>query len=265
MAGRNIRNIVVDNNIIMYFDAANSRSATSSVFYDLSGNSGNTTSFSNSPVYSTLGGGSYNFNGTNQHMDTTYSQLNVPYTGKTIMTCAYMDPDFNIGLSNAPNYGFRSMFGKPNSSGPTIGRNWNFYVMRNSSGLYQYHFSAEGATGLSNNLPSTGDNRVGPGRWFVAAFTQDSTGLCSFYHNGVVTGTYSNFLSQYYYHPSDGERIGAQAYTPSSGYNSASWWKGNIATVLLYKRALTSDEIRKNYNVYSYRYGLPQIKEDYYF
>jgi hypothetical protein len=269
MAGRNIRNIVIDDSIIMYFDAAKEYSNRDSIWYDLSRKCGKT-SFVNAPGYSTLGGGSYTFNGSNQYMDTSYLQLNVPYTGKTIMTCAYMSPTFNTGLlplSSAPNYGFRAMFAKPNSTGLTIGRNFNFYIMLNSSGLYQYHFSSEGAAGLSSNLPSTGDNRVGEGRWIIAAFTQDSTGLCSFYHNGVVAGTYSGSLTQYIYDPSrpvDGERIGTSGVN-QIGYNGGAWWKGNIATVLVYSRGLTPDEIRKNYNVYSYRYGLPQVQENYYF
>ena len=264
MAGRNVRNIVIDDSILMYFDAAKEYSNRDSIIYDLSKNCGQT-SMANGTTYSTFGGGSYTFNGSTQYMDTTYSQLNVPLTGKTVMACVYLSSTFTSSLAGAPNYGFRLIFGKPNSTGPTIGRNFNFYVMWTSPNTYQYHFSSEGAAGLSNALPTTGDNSIGPNRWVVAAFTQDSTGLCSFYHNGVVAGTYSGTLQQYIFHPSDGERIGSQAYTPSSGYHAAGYWRGNIATVLVYSRALTPDEIRKNYNVYSYRYSLPQVKEEYYF
>lgn len=261
MAGKNIRNIVVEDGIIMYFDAANARSATSSIFYDLSKNCGYTRSFANNPVYSTLGGGSYTFNGTNQYMETTYSQLNTPYTGKTIMVCAYLSPTFDASIQGIPNYGFRGIFTKPNSSGPTLGRNWNFYIYNDNTGNgYKYHFSGEGAMSLSDYLPKTGPNAVVPNSWFVGAFTQDATGLYTYYHNGVVAGTNSGTLTQYYNHPTDGERIGASA-TGASNYNAGAYWKGNISTVLLYKRALTEAEIRKNYNVYSYRYGLPQLPE----
>lgn len=259
MAGKNIRNIVIDDNIIMYFDAANARSGTNSIFNDLSKNSGGVTSFANGPAYSTFGGGSYTFNGSNQYMDTTYSQLNVPYTGKTLIVCAYLSSTFDTSIQGIPNYGFRAVLAKPNSTGPTIGRNWNFYVFNDNTGNgYKYHFSAEGAAGLSNYLPRTGPNAIVPNSWFVGAFTQDSTGLCSFYHNGMVVGTYSGTLTQYYNHPNDGERIGSSA-TGVSGYNGGGFWRGNIATVLLYKRALTELEIKRNYNVYSYRYGLPQV------
>jgi hypothetical protein len=256
MAGVAIRKIV-DDSIIMYFDAAKSSSNLTSLFLERSKNSGKAL-FTNSPSYSALGGGSYNFNGSNQYLDTSYSQLNVPYTGKTIMVCAYLATNFNTSLQSIPNYGFRNMFGKPNSSGLTLGRNWNFYVYDDNTGNgYQYHFSSYNSAGLSGYLPKTGINKVIQGSWIIAAFTQDSTGLCSFYHNGLVTATYSGELNQYIYHPNDGERIGAQA-TGVGGYNSGGFWKGNIASVLIYNRGLTSDEIYRNYNVYRFRYGLPK-------
>ncbi len=265
MAGKNIRNIVIDDSIIMYFDAANARSATSSIFYDLSKNCGSSRTFTNNPVYSTLGGGSYTFNGTNQYMETTYSQLNVPYTGKTIIACGYLSTNFDLNIQGIPNYGFRAFFAKPNSTGTpvgqNIGRNWNFYIYNDNTGNgYQYHWSCYLSAGLSTYLPKTGPNAVVPGSWVVGAFTQDATGLCTFYHNGVVAGTYSATFQQYYNHPTDGERIGASA-TGVSNYNGGAFWNGNIATVLIYKRGLTEAEIRKNYNVYSYRYGLPQLPE----
>ena len=138
MAGKNIRNIVVEDGIIMYFDAANAKSATSSIFNDLSKNCGYTRSFANNPLYSTLGGGSYTFNGTNQYMETTYSQLNTPYTGKTIMACVYLSPNFDLNLQGIPNYGVRAIFTKPNSTGTpvgqNIGRNWNFYIQNDNTG-----------------------------------------------------------------------------------------------------------------------------------
>jgi hypothetical protein len=257
MSGVAIRRIVNDS-IIMYFDAAKSSSnVDSTTFLDLSKSSGKT-GFVNSPVYNSLGGGSYNFNGSNQYMDVTYSQLNVPYDGKTIIVCAYLATNFNSGLQSAPNYGFRNLFGKPNSTGNQLGRNWNFYVYDdNTNNGYQYHFSSYNSAGLSGYLPKTGLNQVVQGSWIVAAFTQDSSGLCSFYHNGLVTATYSGQLQQYISHPSDGERIGAQG-TGASGYNSGGFWKGNISTVLIYNRGLTADEIKQNYNVYRYRYNLPQ-------
>jgi hypothetical protein len=258
MAGISIRRIVVEDSIIMYFDAANPNSIDPTIFLDLSKGSGYAIG-ANSPIYSTLGGGSYEFNGSNQYMNTTYSQLNVPYVGKTLMVCAYMSPTFATGLQGIPNYGFRNVIGKPNSTGLTLGRNWNFYVYDDNTGNgYQYHFSCNNSAGLSGYLPKTGDNAVAPGRWFIGAFTQDSLGLCSFYHNGILMATYSGGLTQYINHPSDGERIGAQA-TGASGYNSGGFWKGNISTILIYNRGLTADEIKQNYNVYSYRYNLPQI------
>jgi hypothetical protein len=256
MAGVTIRRIVNDS-IIMYFDAAKSVSNLNSSFLELSKSSGKA-SFVNSPSYSSLGGGSYAFNGSNQYMDTSYSQLNVPYTGKTIMVCAYLATNFNSGLQSAPNYGFRNMFGKPNSTGNQLGRNWNFYVFDDNTGNgYQYHFSSYNSGGVSGYLPKTGLNKVIQGSWIVASYTQDSTGLCSFYHNGLVTFTYSGELNQYIYHPNDGERIGSQA-TGVSGYNAGGFWKGNISTVLIYNRGLTADEIYQNYEVYRYRYGLPK-------
>lgn len=285
MSGISIRRIVVDDSMIMYFDAANSSyinvaPGTSSVQgslgalgvqyptfsgtipSDLSKNAGYST-IANSTTYTTFGGGSYYFTGT-EYMNTSYSQLNVPYVGKTIMCCAYIpEGGFNAGLQGLPNYGFRALFAKPNSTGTpvgqNIGRNWNFYIYDDNTGNgYQYHFSCYASAGLSGYLPKTGDNAVDGGRWFVGAFTQDSLGLSSFYHNGVLMATYSGQLIQYINHTIDGERIGASG-TNAIGYNGGAFWKGCISTVLIYSRCLTADEIKQNYNVYSYRYNLPKI------
>ena len=81
---------------------------------------------------------------------------------------------------------FRCMFGTAAGT-----RNFNTYIYSPSAGVYQIHWSAGGGGGFSNNLSITTN------QWFVAAVTQTTGGLVTYYLNGQPVGTNSIAFSQW--------------------------------------------------------------------
>ncbi len=259
---------LIDDSVLMYFDAGNHRTINMTQSYipvtypinDLSRSRGSANPVNSPGAYQvwnntdgTVVRNTILFNGSNQYFDVSANQLNVPYYGKTIMCVAQMSTTFTTGLTGAPNYGFRAMFGKANSTGVQLGRNWNFFVMIDGS-VWRYHWST-GSGYVSNSLP------IGNGSWLCGAVTHDLSGVVKFYHNGVNYGTLDygqpSTFQQYIYNASALERIGASGYNPATGYDSGGYWKGNISSVILYNRVLSEDEIMNNYMVYKRRFNLP--------
>jgi hypothetical protein len=234
LSGTNIKDasFVTGNSQLLYLDAANSTSypGTGTVWYDLSGNSNNTTGYGGTaPAYSSSNGGYFSFNGSN-YFQTAGSKYNVSYTGKTIFIAANM----STAMASAS---FRCMFG---AGGTPSNRTFNTY-MYNNSGSYQIHWSASGTGGFSSNLTYT------PTNWFTVAVTQNGAGLLSYYFNGTLINTASSTLAgfagdQY-------EQVGA----------SDNNWTGPVSVVAVYGSALTATQIGQCHNNVCARYGLRAV------
>lgn len=215
------------NGALLYVDAGNTASypGSGSTWTGLSNNSHNVT-LVGSPTYSSSNGGYLTFNGTgSQYGDTVESKFNTTYTGKTVIVAVRMT-GFTPGT-------FRCMFGTNGSP-----RNFNTYMYSPSSGVYQLHYSAGSGGGFSNNLSFTTN------QWAVFAVTHTTGGLVTYYQNGVAVGTNSITFAQYA--SNGGEFIGL-------GDN---YWYGDIAMCAVYGRALTSDEIKQDFNSLKSRYSL---------
>ena len=216
------------NGALLYLDAGQTASypGSGTTWTGLSSNASNAT-LVNSPGYSSAYSGYLTFNGTGaQYASTTASKFNVTYTGKTVFVAA------RITAITATT--FRCLFG---TNGGT--RNFNTYIYSPSSGVYQMHYSAGSGGGFSNNLPLTTN------QWFVAAVTQNLSGLVSYYFNGqpVGTNTGQTFIQ---YAANNGEYV-------ALGDN---YWYGDIGMCAVYGRALSADEIQQNYNAIANRYDL---------
>ena len=216
------------NSALLYLDAGITASypGTGSAWTGLSTNSNNA-ALVNSPPWTSAGTASYfTFNGTgSQYASTTASKFNVAYTGKTVMVAARM-----TAVAAAT---FRCLFG---TNGGT--RNFNTYIYSPSSGVYQIHWSAGSGGGFSNNLPLTTN------QWFVAAVTQNTSGIVSYYFDGqpVGTNTGQTFIQ---YAANGGEYV-------ALGDN---YWYGDIRTVAVYGQALTADQIQQNYTALTNQYS----------
>ena len=213
---------------LIYVDAGNTASypGTGTTWTDLSGNNNNAT-LVGSPGYSSANSGYLTFNGTgSQYGSTTASKFNVTYTGKTVIVAARMT-GFTAGA-------FRCLFG---TNGGT--RNFNTYIYSPSSGVYQIHWSAGSGGGFSNNLPLTTN------QWFIAAVTQTTSGLVSYYFNAqpIGTNTGQTFIQ---YAANSGEYV-------ALGDN---YWYGDLPVCAVYGRVLSNDEIVQNYRALAPRYGI---------
>ena len=217
------------NDALLYVDAGNTASypGSGTAWTGLSSNASNAT-LVGSPPWTSAGTASYfTFNGLgSNYASTTASKFNVAYTGKTVFVAARMT---SVAATT-----FRCLFG---TNGGT--RNFNTYIYSPSSGVYQIHWSAGSGGGFSNNLPLTTN------QWFVAAVTQATSGLVSYYFNGQPAGTNTGqtFIQ---YAANNGEYV-------ALGDN---YWYGDIGVCAVYGQALTADQIQQNYNALKGRYGL---------
>ena len=219
--------IFITTNTILHLDAGltSSYPGTGNTWTDLSVQSNNST-LSN-VTYNSGNNGYLLFNGSTSQGSLTSNKYNVSYLGKTIFISAYLTSHMTLGT-------FRAFLGSSAGS-----RNFNFYLYRDDSGNYQFHYSAGGVGGFSSILTS-----FAPGTWFTAALTQTTGNLTSYYYNGVLSGTDTNTFSQYL--SGSTENIG----------RSDNFWDGRLGVVAIYKTALTSSEILQNHNSIKNRYGL---------
>jgi hypothetical protein len=217
------------NGALLYLDAGNTASypGSGTAWTGLSNNSSNATLVGSPPWTSASTASYFTFNGLgSNYASTTASKFNVAYTGKTVFFAARM----TAVLAGA----FRGLFG---TNGGT--RNFNTYIYSPSSGVYQIHYSAGGSGGFSNNLSLTNN------QWFIAAVTQTTGGLVTYYFNGQPVGTNTG--------------IGFIQYAANNGEYVAlcdNYWYGDIAVCAVYGRALSSDEIQQNFNALRSRYSI---------
>ena len=219
----------VTSGALLYLDAGNTLSypGTGTTWTDLSTNTNDATIVGSPTFTSSVTASYFTFSGTGvQYASTTAAKFNVTYTGKTVMVAARMT---SVAATT-----FRGLFGTNSGT-----RNFNTYIYSPSSGVYQIHWSAGSGGGFSNNLPLTTN------QWFVAAVTQTTGGLVSYYFNGQPAGTNTGqtFIQ---YGSNNGEYVAL----------CDNYWYGDIGVCAVYGRALSADEITQNYNAIRNRYGI---------
>ena len=215
------------NGALLYLDAGNNASypGSGTTWTGLSSNASNATLVGN-PAFN-FSTGYFTFSGTGaQYASTTASKFNVAYTGKTVMVAARMT---SVAATT-----FRGLFGTNSGT-----RNFNTYIYSPSTGVYQIHYSAGVTGGFSNNLPLSAN------QWFVAAVTQTTGGLVSYYFNGQPIGTNTG-ITFIQYAANNGEYVAL----------CDNYWYGDISVCAVYGRALSSNEITQNFNALRSRYGL---------
>jgi len=144
-------------------------------------------------------------------------------TGFTLMILYKIDAvtDFNGQ--------FRCMLGVTGGS-----RTWNYYLYgpSNPATTLLYHFSGQMSNGLSSAVTVTSDT------YHLGVFTiVPGTSVGTYYHDGVVVSTQ--------------EAASSPSYTTAGGTQyigrGDNFWKGNIAKVMIYNKALNQAEILQNY------------------
>jgi hypothetical protein len=224
-----VSNMIVTNGLLLYVNGAPGvYSGTGTQWTDLSSYNNNAT-LTNSPTYSSTGGGSFAFNGSTQYAPITTALLNTAYTGKTVFIVGRM----NASAWTASVAQYRAMYGTASGT-----RNFNFYVYHDAANLFYFHYSTPGSSIVTGSVALT------TGTWFIAAVTQDATTTTVYLNGTSVYSVGSQTLNQY-------SASGQEAVAKADNY-----WYGDIAVCALYRRALSAAEVLNNYNAFAARVGL---------
>ena len=216
---------IVTTNLSMFLDAGNSSSypGSGTNWTDLSGNSRNGT-LTNGPTYSSADGGSIVFDGTNDFVQCSGS---ITATAATFVTWirrngTQSDYDGIIYSRGATATGIQ-FFGTTNR----IAYTWN-----NAVNTYTWN------SGLT--IPDL--------TWCMVAVSVTSTSatayLCQSSGITSATNTVSHTSTTLNDIKIGQDDLGGRFFT------------GNIATAMIYDRALSADEILQNYRALAWRYGL---------
>jgi hypothetical protein len=213
----------ITNGLVLYLDAANTRSypGSGTVWSDLSRGGYNGT-LTNGPTFNGANGGSIVFDGLNDIVNTNYVSSSVFTWSAWFKTDVVSSGYRNIINIPSPNY---------------------MLMLLNTSTANLGFWTPDGLGGVNLGTPTIAINT-----WYNAVFVREGnsiTGGYKAYVNAVLygnanTGTWSSSSTL-----SLGGRVGETQFLD-----------GNIAQVSIYNRALSGAEILQNYNATKTRFGL---------
>lgn len=225
---RPVANTIVTSGLVLHLDAGNTASypGSGTTWTDLSG-SGNNGTLTNGPTYSSSNGGSIVFDGSNDIVSSFSSQISG--TGsKTISSWIKINTTSRAGIA-----GTRSL----------TEWGWGFTVNRSGVGTLDFYdtqgSSLSAAAGLGTNI------------WYHVAVTYDDSRIVTLYVNGLQVGISSTPFAALNASNFNGVIGNEDEYT-NPFYHP---FKGNIAQVAIYNRALTAAEVLENYNALRPRFG----------
>jgi len=227
--------IVTDGLVTMY-DAGdiNSYPGTGNNWFDLVGNA--TLTLTNGPVFSTAGGGSIDFDGTNDYAGRT-GLINL---GQNITISVWFNPDA-VGTTRRPlvadGYSFTTADG--------------VLTMLSGGGVNN------GATiTINNDNPArvAVANTVTVGSWQNLTFVRNGTAAANLfiYKNNANTASAAavgNGNIDFNTTTSNNMRVAGRA-------DAADYYDGKIAIVMMYNKALSTSELTQNYNALRSRFGV---------
>jgi hypothetical protein len=218
---RPVANPIISSGLVLYLDAGNtaSYSGSGTTWTDLS-SSGNNGVLTNGPTYSSLNGGSIVFDGSNDIVSSFSTQISG--TGsKTISSWIKLNTTSRGGIA-----GTRSL----------TEWGWGFTVNRSGVGTLDFYdtqgSSLSAAAGLGTNI------------WYHVTVTFDDSRMVTLYVNGSQVGISSTPFAALNASTFKGVIGNEDEYT-NPFYHP---FKGNIAQVSIYNRALTAAEVLENYN-----------------
>jgi hypothetical protein len=224
---------IVSDGLVLYLDAGSPNSYRpdfGNTWKDISGNNNNGT-LTNGPTYSSIGGGSIVFDGTNDTVicaDSTTTNI----TGSSITLEGWVNP------SNASSY--KQIFARASGINSNQ-RQYGLYVVGGASAQLGF----ETRTNIGN--VDTAYGLITANTWQHAAGVYNGSNMI-WYVNGVQvglvaqTGNLTTQVSSVY--------IGQFS---SAGFST---FNGNISSTKIYNRALSVTEILQNYNAQKSRFGL---------
>jgi hypothetical protein len=218
---------IVTDGLILYLDAANTRSypGTGTTWNDVS-RSGINGTLVNGPTFSSANGGSIVFDGTNDYVDLGGSLNLKPTTSITVSTWIR----FNAMVANV------RALSDWHQNGATD--RWIFYITDSTTiQWYLLTNSFASAVSFSPVLLNT---------WYNFTGVYNGTSQI-FYVNGLFHNSTPKTGNMNISNTTQPVRLGGQV-------NAGGFHNGNIATTLIYNRALTATEVLQNYNATKGRY-----------
>lgn len=245
---------IVTNNLLLYLDAANTKSypGSGATWSDISGNNRNFSLFNSSYYsYSAANGGSISFTRTMPPAAETGGYAE--HTGSGVLAAAtYLYNNHTteiwarINDRNPTNYD-----GSETLSALFIYRGWHSMFYYGSAGLSYNIWNGTTNTVSSPTLTlGISNTDIVQGQWFYAAAIRSGNNLSS-YINGKLKGT--NVINT-----SNGSGGVSNTIRMAMGNESSYSWhaNANISSVRMYNRSLTEQEIQQNYNATKGRYNL---------
>jgi hypothetical protein len=227
---QNVNNIVT-NGLVMYLDAANTRSypGTGTTWTDLSQYKSNGT-LTNGPTFSSSNIGSIVFDGVDDYSDFGNKTLGVELQDRAACVWIYQTKN-PIGVSSIIDKDYD--FGGSNYGG------WGFWITQSNKMNFWAHSVkdlTDTGTSITNNI------------WQHISFSYNfTTKTASFYLNGILNSTVSNLTIEEKISDTTTLKIGAMR-------GGANFFGGRIAIAKIYNRALTATEILQNYNATKLRF-----------
>lgn len=212
---------IVNRGITLHFDASapSSYPGSGTALNDISGQS-NSGVLTNGPTFSTDGGGSIAFDGTNDYIScTTNITLGSVFSMESFIFISSRTNGDIIGSWNNP---FRFLW-RVNSDGYQ---------------LFAWNGGGPSQTRIGTSIVSTGT-------WVYVVVTYDGTNL-RFYNNATLTDTNAVGLSIANF---TAMQIGANTYDNT-------YFNGRIANTRIYNRQLAAAEITQNFNVQRSRFNI---------
>ena len=225
---RPVANPIITSGLVLHLDAGNTSSypGSGTTWTDLS-SSGNNGTLTNGPTYSSSNGGSIVFDGSNDIVSSFSTQISG--TGsKSISSWIKLNTTSRAGIA-----GTRSL----------TEWGWGFTVNRSGVGTLDFYdtrgSSLSAAAGLGTNI------------WYHVTVTFDDSRMVTLYVNGSQVGISSTPFAALNASTFNGVIGNEDEYT-NPFYHP---FKGNIAQVSIYNRALTAAEVLQNYNALRPRFG----------
>jgi hypothetical protein len=229
---------IVQDSMVGYWDARNIKSypRAGSIWYDIGGRTSNNGTFTNSPTYSTNGGGTIIFNGASQYINVPTSTSLDPNSGSfTIQTWCKI-----TGVSSST---------------------WHLLVARRSTGgTGGYYLGINDANGGNFMLTNNAGARTDTSSAGWTSFTYNTWFmLTAILNRGTNSQTIikNNYESSFTTTPSGGVYQNTSVCSLGGDLGSNSYWvNGELPVVMMYNKALSAAEIAKNFNAFRGRYGV---------
>jgi hypothetical protein len=226
----NTRNKIITDGLVLYIDAANTKSyvSGSTTWNDIS-RGGMNGLLINGPAFSSANGGNIVFDGVNDYYEAlTTPDFNTIQTNNSLTLSVFFRNNF-IGE-------FRDIVGLNKITGLEP-----FCIRQSATNDVLFYDTFVGGTRYSPTIKFLQPNNT----WVHACATFGNNQINTYY-NGVLVAT-TNTTGNIRSFDSNQFRIG------NLGYNR---FKGDVSNVNLYNRALSATEVQQNYNAMKGRFNL---------